>query len=196
MYSVYEKLIQGLLDKGFGSVDNWFSIEQITCLRKSLLKRYENDSFHDAGIGNKEQLQTVTTIRSDQIYWFEKAHLNECEQPFFAAIDGFIDYLNRTCFAGIRSYEFHYAVYEKGTFYKKHIDQFKNDDRRQFSVVLYLPESWKKGDGGELILYVKDEKIIIEPLPGRILFFSSDIPHEVTISNIQRLSITGWLKSN
>ena len=195
MLSTYEKLIQGLLDKGFESVDNWLTQEELVCLRKSLLVHYENDDFHTAGIGNKINLQTLEKIRNDHIYWVDFSKANECELLFHSKISNFVDYLNRTCFTGIQSFEFQYAVYDEGSFYKKHVDRFVNDDKRQFSIVFYLSEDWKEGDGGELRLYLDQEKHEIQPIPGRMVFFQSDIPHEVLVSNRMRLSLTGWLKS-
>lgn len=196
MYQTYETLIQGLLEKGFGSVDNWFSEEELIGLRKSLLAQYDKDNFHVAGIGNKHLLQKEKTIRNDQVYWLNKASVNEWEISFFQKIDEFVDYLNRTCFAGIREYEFHYAVYEEGSFYKRHVDRFKNDTRRQFSFVSYLTEDWQDGDGGELLIYNPDDsKIVVQPTPGKVVFFTSDLPHEVLVSKTQRLSLTGWMKT-
>jgi SM-20-related protein len=191
----FEKLIQGLLVKSCGSVDGWFSQDEQDCLRKSLLKHYQQDEFHLAGIGKHAYFQKEKEIRNDQVYWLSKAEANACELRFFQLVDEFVAYLNRTCFAGIRSYEFHYALYEQGSFYKKHVDQFMNDDRRQFSFVTYLTEFWEPGDGGELILYLKKERVTVQPIPGRALFFRSEIPHEVLPANKKRLSITGWLKS-
>ena len=195
MLEIYEKLIQGLLDKGFESVDNWLTSEELICLRKSLASHQKNNNFHFAGVGNKENLQTVKIIRNDHIFWLDPSKANLCEQKFFQKIDDYVDYLNRTCYTGIRSYEFQYAIYNKGSYYKKHIDQFKNDDKRQFSVVFYLSDAWQQGDGGELVLYVNDTKTVIQPIPGRMVFFRSDIAHEVLKSNIKRLSLTGWMKS-
>jgi SM-20-related protein len=192
---VYEKMIQGLLEKGFESVDNWFTTEELVGLRQSLLQRYEKDQFHHAGIGNKENLKTITKIRSDQIYWLDRAKANEFESSFFQKMNDFIQYLNRTCFAGIQESEFHYAIYEAGSFYKKHVDRFQNDDRRQFSFVCYLTENWREGDGGELLMYKDEEPERIEPTAGRVVFFSSEIPHEVLLSHQLRLSLTGWLKT-
>lgn len=196
MFNTYEKLIQGLLDKGYESVDNWFDSKELACLRKSLLMHRENEDFHSAGIGNKENLQTIRAIRNDHIYWLDPTKANECEKKALAKIDEFVLYLNRTCFTAISSYEFQYAIYNKGAFYKKHIDQFVNDNKRLFSVVFYLSESWKNGDGGELLLYTNNSVSRITPIPGRMIFFKSDIPHEVLTSNNTRLSLTGWLKSN
>ncbi len=102
---------------------------------------------------------------------------------------------------GILNKEFHYAIYPKGTFYKKHIDTFQNDDRRKLSVVCYLNHAgWLPKNGGELVLYLtqhgKAFKKVIYPLPGRIVIFESQIiEHEVKPVKKERLSITGWLKT-
>lgn len=196
MLDTFEILIQGLLEKGFGSVDNWFTPRELNCLRQSLLRQYDENQFHQAGVGNKSNFQTFKAIRNDQIFWLNQDQANDCEQQFFTKVDAFAAYLNRTCYAGIRSFEFHYAIYEKGTFYKKHIDQFKNDDRRVFSVVFYLTEDWQPGDGGELVIYLTDqESVKVEPRSGRMIFFRSDLPHEVLMSHQKRLSLTGWMRS-
>ena len=72
-------------------------------------------------------------------------------------ISDFIEYLNKTCFAGIVAKEFHYAVYPKRSFYKKHLDTFQNDDKRTISIAFYLNESWDISYGGELKIYLKNQ---------------------------------------
>lgn len=196
MLSTYEKLIQGLLDKGFESVDTWLTIEELEGLRKSLMTLYENDRFRLAGIGNKDQLQTIKNIRNDAIYWLDDNQANGIELLLKQKLNDFVQHLNSTCYAGIGSYEFHYSVYNQGSFYKKHVDRFKNDNRRKFSMVFYLSEHWQDGDGGELVLYLGNNAVTIQPMPGRLVFFNSELPHEVLMSNTLRLSLTGWLKSN
>ena len=105
-------------------------------------------------------------------------------------------YLNSTCFTGIKSYEFHYALYEKGAFYKKHLDQFKTDNGRAFSMIIYLNESWKIEDGGELKIYQTTEIQLIAPENQKCVFFkSNELEHEVLLTNVSRMSITGWLKT-
>lgn len=192
---IFENLIQGLIDKGFESVDYWFDEAELDGLRKTLMALYEKNSFHTAGIGNKEILQTEKNIRNDHVFWLEKPTANEYELFFWERIDNFVQYLNQTCFAGIVDYEFHFAVYEPGSFYKKHVDRFKNDNRRAYTFICYLTENWQPGNGGELVLYTADKPLIVEPLGGRVLFFTSDLPHEVLKTNIRRLSLTGWLKT-
>jgi SM-20-related protein len=196
VYQTFETLIQGLLEKGYGSVDNWYSQEELACLRKSLLGHYEKSDFQRAGIGKNENFRKMEQIRSDVVYWLDINEASDCERVFFRHMEDLINYMNRTCFAGIREYEFHYALYETGSFYRKHVDRFRNDDRRKYSLVSYLTENWQPGDGGELLMYTDGEVHSIEPMPGRLVLFSSDLPHEVLPTRIRRLSLTGWMKTS
>lgn len=196
MTETYEHLIQGLLEKGFECVDHWLSEEELQGLRESLLRHKANDDFHLAGIGNKDLLQTEKAIRNDRIFWLDPHSADPWELRFFQKMEAFIDYLNRTCFTGIQSYEFQYAIYNEGSFYKRHADRFVNDDKRQFSVVFYISKGWKPGDGGELRMYTASSYQDIEPIPGRMVFFQSELEHEVLVSHHQRLSLTGWMKTH
>ena len=85
---------------------------------------YSEEELRLAGIGNRFDAAIEPNIRKDKIFWLDQKNLNTSEKAFFILIDAFVAFLNRTCFAGIKSYEFHYALYEKGAFYKKHLDQF------------------------------------------------------------------------
>ena len=98
-------------------------------------------------------------VRGDVILWIDELHLNEAESLFFKKINALVNYLNTTCFLGINHKEFHYAIYPKGTFYKRHLDTFQNDDRRKLSIVCYLNhEDWKPENGGELVLYLDERR--------------------------------------
>lgn len=132
------------------------------------------------------------------IYWLDRAHNDAVENDFFDLMDEFVLHLNKTCYTGITGYEFHYALYEKGSFYKKHLDQFRNNESRQYSMIMYLNENWEQGDGGELCIYPSGKLLQnISPENGKSVFFkSSELEHEVLITNKPRLSITGWLKIN
>lgn len=195
MQAQYELLIQSLLEKDFGSVVNWFTDEEINGLRKALIENYNKDNFHPAKIGNIFNEQRIESIRKDKIHWLEPTDNNPFIVGFFEKVFNFIEYLNRTCFAGIHSSEFHFAVYEPGSFYKKHVDQFNNDDKRRFSFVLYLTEDWKEEDGGQLVIYKEEDAISIAPTAGKVVFFDSKLEHEVVVAQNIRLSVTGWLKT-
>jgi SM-20-related protein len=67
---------------------------------------------------------------------------------FFDLIDQFVKHLNVTCYAGITEYEFHYTYYEKGSSYKRHLNQFKGNQNRAYSMIMYLNDNWSPSDGG------------------------------------------------
>ncbi len=193
----YEKVIQDLLQQQYSIVDDFFSVDEVENLRDSLLKKYEEDEFKKAAIGNQFNEQIIKTIRGDFISWIDESQKNEAEAVFFDKIEHFTNYLNRTCFLGIQEREFHYALYPIGTFYKRHLDTFQNDDSRKLSIVCYLnEEDWTEDFGGELAIYKEDETINVFPLKGRMVVFESQIlEHEVKPVRRERLSITGWLKT-
>ena len=195
----YEQIIDDLLEKQYSIVDDFFDPLEILKLRNSLLHKYEEDKFKKSAIGNRTNELIEKAIRGDFILWMNEVEAGETEKIFFTKINDLIDYLNRTCFMGILHKEFHYAVYPKGTFYKRHLDTFQNDSRRKLSIVSYLnDENWLKTNGGELVIYKEDaSEEVIYPLPGRVVIFESQIlEHEVKeVKNSERLSITGWLKT-
>lgn len=180
-------------------IDRHFLNEVLAAdLKKNLLALYAEQHFQAAGIGNNERLTQNNTIRSDKIYWLDRAHNNASENRFFDLMDQFVAFLNASCYTGITHYEFHYALYEKGSFYKKHLDQFKSDTSRAFSMIMYLNTDWKPADGGELcIFHANETEQVIAPENGKCVFFkSSELEHEVRITQEIRMSITGWLKTN
>lgn len=165
-------------------------------LKTNLLKLESEGLFKEAGTSNNTIVKNKE-MRSDHIYWLDRCHQNEFENQFFDIIDNFILHLNSTCYTGINSYEFHYAYYPKGSFYKKHFDQFRSNDSRKYSMIFYLNENWKQGDGGELCIHHDDCSLqSISPIMGKMVFFeSSKLLHEVLYTQIPRISITGWLKT-
>ena len=198
---IYERIIDDILAKKYSIVEGFFTEEEVQLLRQSLIEKHAEDAFKKAAIGNRFEETIVKAIRGDVILWMDEAKADASEQLFFNKINSLVNYLNRTCFLGIAQKEFHYAVYPKGTFYKRHIDTFQNDDRRKLSIVCYLNEDgWLPENGGELVLYLNENgqetENVIYPFPGRVVIFESQIiEHEVKPVNTQRLSITGWLKT-
>jgi len=193
--TTYENIIDHLIENNYAQVDGFF--DEATCVGLSnlLLEKEQAGFFKKATIGNKVNATEALAIRSDKISWIENDSENEFEKSFNTQVDDFCNYLNRTCYTGIRDWEFHYALFEKGAFYKRHIDRFKNDSSRKYSVVTYLNQNWTEADGGELVIYTDKKTITILPKWGRTVIFKSDLlEHEVKVSERNRLSITGWLK--
>ena len=195
--ALYERVISDISSQKYSIVDDFFSEDEVIALRHSLLLKYEEDAFKKSAIGNKTNELVKKAVRGDIILWIDENVINFAEQLFFNKINDLKDYLNRTCFLGINQKEFHYAIYPKDTYYKRHLDTFQNDDRRKLSFVCYLnSEDWKPENGGELVLYLDDEDKVIYPFPGKVVIFESqELEHEVKPVNTQRLSITGWLKT-
>ncbi|MFD1062679.1 2OG-Fe(II) oxygenase [Winogradskyella litorisediminis] len=194
---LYERIIADIWSQKYSVVDNFFTQDEVLALRESLLLKYEEDTFRKSAIGSKTNEIVKKSIRGDIILWIDEHATNEAENMFFNKINDLKTYLNRTCFLGINQKEFHYAIYPKDTYYKRHLDTFMNDDRRRLSFVCYLnSEDWKPENGGELVLYLKDEEKIIYPFPGKVVIFESqELEHEVKVVATPRLSITGWLKT-
>lgn len=154
------------------------------------------DQLKKAGIGTLGDHTIDNKIRGDYVYWLdEKQDLTF--KPFFEQTTELIDKIRRYCFLSISDFECHLAYYPKGTFYKKHVDQFKERNNRIISFVLYLNPNWQEGDGGELIVHHKDEEISIQPLKNRlVLFKSAEVLHEVALTTKERKSVTGWMLNN
>ena len=192
---IFEALIGGILAQQYGIADTFLPPEQLMNLRGQLLYNFENGCMQPAGIGKLSAFERNEQVRNDVIYWLDKAN-NSTEKAFLERVESFIAYLNRTCFTGINAYEFHYSYYDTGSFYKRHIDQFRNDSGRKFSLVVYLNENWSDADGGQLILYRENDVVKVAPEGGRAVFFKADtVEHEVEPASRPRLSIAGWLKS-
>ena len=194
MDSQFESLIEGVLNHNYGSISPFIDEELSSALRSRFREVYDLGEMKRAGIGNREILHQNNEVRTDEIFWLEKGH-HPAEQAFLERVEALMEYLNRTCYTGLNACEFHFARYAPGSFYKRHLDQFKSDKGRQFSLICYLNEHWTEDDGGQLVLYLPDQEKSILPETGRAAFFKSDeIEHEVLVANRERLSIAGWLK--
>lgn len=195
MENSYELLIESFIENNIGIANNFLNNDLANKLKSHLLNLHKNSLFLSAGVGNTENLVHNTSIRSDTIYWLDRKHDNQSETDFLNLIDDFIKHLNISCYAGITNCEFHFSLYEKGTFYKKHLDQFQNNSNRKYSMISYLNDDWLEADGGELLIHNEEKNQSISPTQGKTVFFKSDeLVHEVLITNERRLSITGWLK--
>ena len=195
MINKFDLLIDSFLENNVG-IDAGFLNEALSKgLHQNILQLQKDELMAFAGIGNDEVKDSNQKMRGDKIYWMDKKNTNIYEQEFLAQIEDFIDYLNRTCYTGINGYEFHYAVYEEGRSYKRHKDQFKNDNNRKYSLINYLNENWLEEDGGQLLVYQNDVVQKILPQSQTAVFFKSDeMEHEVVLAHRNRMSITGWLK--
>lgn len=195
MNNPFDILIDSYLDKKLG-VDTCFISKRLSDgLQENIKQLQRENKLCAAGIGNAAIKATGQQMRGDQICWMDKKHTNVYEQEFLQLAEEFIDHLNSTCYTGINGYEFHYAVYEEGTAYKRHTDQFKNNEHRKYSLITYLNDSWLEENGGQLQVFQKDSTQQVLPHSQTAVFFKSDeLEHEVLKANRERMSISGWLK--
>lgn len=184
-----------LSEQGYYFCDNFLKDSEACLLRKNALALATEGRFQNAKIGNQQKAQLNQVIRSDKIHWLDQdsPHIDS----FWQAITHIQTQLNQTLYLGLQAIETHFALYQAGSFYKKHTDQFKNKTNRKLSFVYYLNPNWEADFGGQLILYNTHDEVIQTILPqwNRFVCFLSDLPHEVQPTTKTRLSITGWMKT-
>lgn len=195
----FEQIADRLSEKGYAIVDNFLEAQEVRNLLDVLTHHQEQGTFKKAGIGASNQLQVDKEVRGDYIRWIEPQNALPPTQVFLDRMNEVMRYINRTCYLGLKDYEFHFTVYPPGSVYKRHIDQFKTNDHRKLSFIFYLNEDWLPEHGGNLRLYLpkengEEEEVDILPIAGRLACFRADlIPHEVLAATRHRYSLTGWM---
>ncbi|WP_242604474.1 2OG-Fe(II) oxygenase [Legionella gresilensis] len=169
--------------------------EKAHSLKDAALEIMRQKEFQAAKIGNLTNTSLNDAIRTDKIYWLESNSPDV--QHFWQMITQIKITLNKTLYLGLEEFEVHFAFYQAGAFYRKHIDQFKNKKSRKVSFVYYLNPHWQANCGGQLLLYNEQNKLMtsVSPTWNRLICFLSHLPHEVLTTTTDRLSITGWLKT-
>ncbi|MGB0175565.1 MAG: 2OG-Fe(II) oxygenase [Owenweeksia sp.] len=189
-----EEIADNLAQNEFCIIDDFLDEQDIKALHQAITFHREEDNFKKAGIGNAHLFQVDKEVRGDYIKWISREEAQPGTLVFLDKIEALMQSLSRILFLSLKDYECHFAIYPPGTFYEKHLDQFKSTSNRKISFAFYLNQSWKKGDGGELRLH-REEIVDIEPQAGRLALFRSDtVEHEVLITTRDRYSITGWMR--
>ncbi len=158
-------------------------------------KRAHRGELSAAGVGRGSAQQLQEGIRGDHIQWLEPGQ-SEASDRYLELMDELRLALNRALFLGLEDFECHFALYAPGAFYLRHLDRFRDDDRRTVSAVFYLNEDWQAEQGGALRLYPADgsEHDVLPQAGTLALFLSADMPHEVLPATRERLSLTGWFR--
>jgi SM-20-related protein len=182
-----------LAENDYVIVDDFIGDEMFTGIMDFFYEMESADKLKKAGIGAQQDFQVKAEIRGDFIYWLEEER-DVALSSFFELKDELMQNIKRFCYLSLSGSEFHIAKYPAGSFYHRHLDQFHERTNRQITVLIYLNNDWKKGDGGELVIYKDKQEMIVEPIAKRLLLFKSDvIEHEVLTTNVPRYSLTGWL---
>jgi SM-20-related protein len=191
----FDFIAQALHARGYVVLADVFPLEWLSAWFL-YLKALEPERFRRAGIGRGEEHQLNRFVRGDEICWLDPADPQLVD--WFGWVEQLRMALNRRLFMGLFDFECHFARYPRGSFYRRHVDAFRDQERsRVLSTVLYLTPGWQPGDGGELVLYRPEgpELDRVQPAAGRlVLFLSEEFPHEVLPTRRSRYSLTGWYR--
>lgn len=197
MQEIIESVDNAIATAGFHLIDNFLDEKDYLALLDIAIAFNQEGLFRQAKIGSNSHANLNDRIRSDSILWLDDAPVSSSITHYRNAIQGIANHLNQSLYLGLVDFETHFAVYQPGSFYKKHVDQFATKKTRRISCVYYLNPNWNSSMGGELVLYNNQDEILATILPqgNRFICFSSDLPHEVRPTQATRYSITGWLKT-
>ncbi|WP_061031309.1 2OG-Fe(II) oxygenase [Vibrio splendidus] len=187
------QLIDALSTQGYFVWDDFLTQEEVVALRDCIPENWKK-----ARIGRNDEVTRESTIRSDKIQWVHR-DMGEPASLFLDKMEQIRLEANKAFFLGLFEYEAHFAKYEKGDFYQKHLDCFKGNENRRLTTVFYMNDEWTEEDAGELVVYdLQDNHIAtIPPKSGRLfVFLSEQFPHEVLPTNTERFSIAGWFRIN
>ena len=194
MDSVFNGIADGLAEEGYAVVDQFLSQQEVDAILELDTFKSGLAQFKKAGIGKNQQLQINESIRGDYIQWLDKNTAPASVKVYLDRLNELTSFLNQSLYLSLKDYEVHMTIYPSGSFYKRHLDQFKKDDHRKLSVICYLNYDWKEEHGGQLRIYLPDGSKDFLPVAGRLICFRSDqLEHEVLLANRERLSLTGWM---
>ena len=193
MYEIiYSQITDKLVEDGYIVLENFLDTSLINELQNIA---QEELHYKKAGISSAQRLHIDTSKRSDKTRWVEED--NAAQSEYLTFCTGLQQYLNQSLYLGLNYYESHFAIYNAGDFYEKHLDAFRGNKNRVVTTVLYLNKKWEKQDGGELLVYDENNNLCeeVEPTEGKmIVFLSEKFPHEVLKAHKKRYSIAGWFR--
>ena len=189
---LFLEIIDALVDNGYSVIPNALNPELCHSLK---ITAQTQRNYRYAGISKSPRKHLDSRRRRDKISWLKEDSASQSHYLDF--MQKLQEQLNHQLYLGINYYESHFAIYEEGAFYEKHIDAFKGGKNRVITTVYYLNDAWDEKDGGELIMYNEENQYIntIMPLANTlVIFLSEKFPHEVLPVNKPRLSIAGWFR--
>ncbi len=189
----FERFVSDLSEKDYSVHPGALPPGVLVELRDKLEALSYSD-FDTAHVGRRRDEQRNSFVRSNRVHWLlDDDHSITGWHRWTHSLK---KYLNRHLLLGLESFESHLALYEPGSFYKRHLDVFKGERNRVVSLVTYLNDGWQPDQGGELVLYSsRREPLKISPESGTVvLFLSESVPHEVLTTQRTRHSVAGWFR--
>jgi SM-20-related protein len=189
-----DSIADALVDKGYVLLSDIIP-QQVSSALLGKMRAAKIWEFEPAAIGRGIEQQINTDIRADKISWLDSNDV--VDMAYLCLMDELREGLNRRLFMGLFDYESHYAVYEAGAFYRKHVDALKGSQNRILSTVFFLNPNWQRSHGGELIIYDEADSQLatVPPSMGTMAIFMSErFPHEVRETFATRISVAGWFR--
>ncbi len=191
--NTFNTIADGLAEHGYAVIENFLSAQEVEAILKLEDFQQGMARFKKAGIGKTDK-QINEAIRGDYIQWIDRATASPPLQVYLQRLNDLVGFVNQTLFLSLKDYEVHMTIYPVGTYYKRHLDQFKADDHRKLSVICYLNPHWTEAEGGQLRMYLPDGPKDVFPMAGTLVCFRSDLlEHEVLPATRARMSLTGWM---
>ncbi|WP_371319639.1 2OG-Fe(II) oxygenase [Oceanimonas pelagia] len=192
---IFDEITEAIAGPGLGIFPGFLNAADTAALRRDF-SSLPDWQLTPAGIGRDQAHHNNERIRTDKTRWLDGS--TPPQQAFLAHMAGLQQQLNRQLFMGLKDYECHYARYDEGDFYKKHLDAFRGRSNRRVTTVFYLNDDWQPAHGGELLIYGhKNRQPLhrVQPEGGTLVcFLSEQFPHEVLPARRPRLSIAGWFR--
>ena len=192
-----ESIVETLAERGWCVAAGFLPEVEVAALRGECLQAHSAGAFHAAGVG-RGQSRVRAEVRGDQVLWLEETEAGPALRGVLQDLEALRQAVNRSLFLGLLDLETHFAVYPPGAGYQRHLDRFRDDDRRSLTVILYLnPPDWAPEEGGLLRFWPDPENAPLEILPAGgtlVTFLSERFWHEVLPAKRQRLSLTGWFR--
>jgi SM-20-related protein len=190
-----DRILGELRADGISISDGFLPPSDVRALAECAALRRARGEFTAARIGADTSLQRREDVRGDLICWLAGS-LFPAETRVLAALEQLRSRLNEGAYLGLLDLEIHYAWYPPGAAYARHVDRPRGRSARRVSLALYLNERRSPADGGALRVQGDDGRFRdIDPAGGRlVLFLSESREHEVLLTQVPRLSLTGWFR--
>lgn len=193
---IYEQIACTLAEQGWCVSPSFLPPQLVAQIRKELYSQWQDGEFRQAGVGRGSSFEVNTAIRNDHVKWLGD-DTSASQQRYLDALEQLRLAINRVMSLGLFDFECHQSIYPPGSYYRKHLDQFRGIGLRTVTSILYLNDNWQDSDGGQLRLYTNphddNEYQLIQPHGGQLVtFLSARFPHEVLLAHRERMSITGW----
>jgi len=189
------RIVDDLAERGWSQQNIFLPLGLTQELAAECRKRAAEGELAPAAVGRGPFSEIREGIRGDHIQWLEPGQVDACDR-YLRLMDSLREAMNRGLFLGLEDFESHFALYPPGAFYLKHVDRFRDDDRRMVSAVIYLNDAWLPEHGGQLRMYLEEgrEHDVVPTGGCLVVFLSGEVPHEVLPATRERLSLTGWFR--